>query len=390
MCKKAKILLIVSGLFTFAMGLSNVFVNIFLWKKSNDFMIIAKYNLIHYIFIPITFLIAGWLAKKKNGIWSLRIGIASFMLFFVFILFIKDRMTEYIYPLGCLLGIASGFYWLAFHMLSFDFTSINNRDTFNGLNGSIVGAVNAAAPFTAAYIIERSRNTFGYTIVFSISLAVFAVLILISLLLKSERYGEKIAFKKIFITANKEWKLLRNAFSLWGLRDVVMLFLINILIYQTTGSEMALGKLTFFSFLLVSLSCMLQQKIIKPRRRVFSITLGASAMFIAVIGLVVKIDYMFLIWYIFIDAAFIPFFTVPMSSAAFNLLSRSHEEEYRTEYIISKEFALNTGRIISTSILILLLTFFKNPRLLNYFLLFIGSAQLGALFFLRKIKTWDL
>lgn len=390
MHKKAKILLIVSGLFTFAMGLSNVFINIFLWKKSNDFMIIAKYNLIHYIFVPITFLIAGWLAKKKNGIWSLRIGIVSFMLFFVLILFIKDRMTEYIYPLGSLFGIAAGFYWLAFNMLSFDFTSVNNRDTFNGLNGSIVGAVNAVAPFIAAYIIERNRNTFGYTIVFAVSLAAFAILILISLLLKSERYGEKIVFKKIFITPNKEWKFLRNAFSIWGLRDVVMLFLINILIYKTTGSEMALGKLTFFSFLLAALSCMLQQKIIKPKRRVLSMTIGALAMFIAVIGLFIKIDYMFLIWYIFIDAVFIPFFTVPMSSAAFNVLTRSHEEEFRTEYIINKEFALNTGRIISTSILILLLTFFKNPRILNYFLLFIGSAQLGSLLFLRKIKTWEI
>ena len=119
-------------------------------------------------------------------------------------------------------------------------------------------------------------------------------------------------------------------------------------------------------------------------------TIGALAMFIAVIGLVIKIDYIFLVIYIFIDAVFMPFFTVPMASAAFNILSRNHEEEFRTEYIINREFALNTGRIMSTSLLIILLTFIKSPRVLNYFLLFLGSAQLGTLFFLRKLKTWEM
>lgn len=73
MSKKAKTLLVVSALFTLAMGLSNVFVNIFLWKKTNDFTVIALYNLMHYIFVPITFIFAGWLSKMKNGIWSFAI-----------------------------------------------------------------------------------------------------------------------------------------------------------------------------------------------------------------------------------------------------------------------------------------------------------------------------
>ena len=37
MSKEAKTLLVVSGLFTLAAGLSNIFVNIYLFKKTEDF-----------------------------------------------------------------------------------------------------------------------------------------------------------------------------------------------------------------------------------------------------------------------------------------------------------------------------------------------------------------
>jgi len=389
MSRKAKILLLVSGLFTLAVGLSNVFVNIFLWKKSNDFILIAKYNLMSYIFIPIVFILAGWISKKKNGIWSLRMGISSFIIFFISILLFKDNITEYIYHLGILFGIAAGFYWLAFHVLSFDFTHTGNRDTFNGINGSIIGVASAIAPFSAAYIIAISKGNTGYTVVFTISLILFVFLILISLLLKSNHYGENLEFSEIISSNDTEWSNLRKSTVAWGLRDVVILFLISVLIYKTTGSEMALGKLSLFSYMISAAAYMFEQKVIKPKRRFFSIHLGAIFMFISVIGLVININYIFLLIYVIVDAVFMPFFTVPMSSATFNILNHNHKESLRVEYIINREIVLNIGRVISTVTLITLLTYFKNDRILNYFLLFIGSSQFLSLYFLRKIRLWE-
>lgn len=49
---------------TLAMGLSNIFLNILLWKKSKDFIVVALYNLMHYIFVPIAFIFAGWMNYK--------------------------------------------------------------------------------------------------------------------------------------------------------------------------------------------------------------------------------------------------------------------------------------------------------------------------------------
>mgnify|MGYP002018247932 CR=1 FL=1 len=160
-------------------------------------------------------------------------------------------------------------------------------------------------------------------------------------------------------------------------------------VYKTTGSEMALGKLTLIASLISSVAYVSEQRLIKPKRRLFSLHLGAIFMFISVTGLIIKINYATLTMYMMLSALFVPFFMVPVNSAAFNILTRNHDESMRVEYIVNREFALNLGRIISTSLLIVLLTFVKSKRVLNYFLIFIGCAQLISLYFLRKIKTWE-
>ena len=99
MCKEAKLLLIISILFTFGMGLSSIFVNIFFWKQTSSLTVIVIYNLIHNITVPITFVLAGIIAKKKNGIWSLRIGLIIYALFYALMLLIGDKGVSYIYLL---------------------------------------------------------------------------------------------------------------------------------------------------------------------------------------------------------------------------------------------------------------------------------------------------
>ncbi len=388
MSKKAKILLAVSAVFTLAMGLSNVFVNIFLWKKSGNFVVIAQYNLMHYFFVPVTFIFAGWLSKRKNGIWALRLGIVFFIIFFGLILLLEKNVTVYVFPLGILFGIASGFYWLAFHVLSFDFTSTGDRDTFNGFNGSISGICGAAAPITAAYIINKNINSMGYTIVFAMSLILFVILILISFLLKTEHYGKRLDFKHVSGGNCQDWKKLRKAIAAWGFRDVIIGFLIVVLVFKATGSEWAVGQFSLYASLISSTAYLIEQKFIKPRLRLLSMLVGAILLFIAVWGLVLKISYGSLLLYVILDAAFTPFFLVPMSSASFNIISLRHEEDLRVEYIINKEISLNAGRIVSAVILISLLSFFKYERDLNYFLLFIGCAQLVSLFFLWRLSLW--
>lgn len=387
MCKEAKVLLVISALFTFAIGLSNIFVNVFFWKQTKEFIVIAIYHLTHYVATPVTFVFAGVLAKKKNGIWSLRIGLLMYALFFLLILIWGSKGVVYIYVLGIIYGMATGFYWLAFNTLSFDFTHMNNRDTFNGFNGCSAGIAAAISPMIAAYIISIFHGMRGYYAVFALTLSVFMVLVLISLLLRCKSYGYRLDYRRAFSRNGSEWGIIRTSTALWGLRDVIIVFLINILTIEATRSELSLGKLTLIGSMVSSASYVLVQKVIKPPRRRLSILIGIIGSFTSVMGLVVDVGYTTLVLYTLLDAFFLPFFLIQLNSATFNTIDRNHENDMRIEYMINKDLVLNGGRIVSSFILILLLYMFGASSTLKGYLLFLGLVPLASGYSLGRLKT---
>lgn len=387
MCKEAKILLAVNALFTFAMGLSSVFVNVFFWRETGNFIVIVIYNLMHYITMPFAFFVGGIIAKRKNGIWSLRMGLFLYAAFFVCILLISSKAALVIYALGILFGAATGFYWLAYNTLSFDFTCITNRDTFNGFNGSTAGVASAVAPISSGYIISRFIGFKGYNIVFTITLIIFVILLLISIIMKCKNYGSKLNTKKIFRRNSNDWSIFRKSTYLWGLRDATIGFVINILIIQTTGSELSLGKLTLMASLLSAASFALVQKIIKPPKRRLAIYIGTIGSLIAVLAVVFKVNYSTLLIFTIMDALFLPFFMIQFSSATCNIIERSGEEDMRIEYIINKDIAMNFGRTTSALLLIILLTTINKPYILKIYLIFIAFAPVVSGYFMRKLKA---
>ena len=387
MCREAKLLLTISALFTLAMGLSGIFINIFFWRQTNDITVIVIYNLLQYISIPVNFLFAGMLSKRKNGIWALRVGFGMFALFYSLILIIGNKGNAYIYILGIVNGIAAGFYWLAFSILCFDFTDINNRDTFNGYNGSIAGIAGALAPVTSGYIISSFGGIRGYNIVFALTLSLFIVLIILSIGLKCKECSSKLQFKRIFLKNCEEWNEIRKSTMFWGFRDVIIGFLVNILIIEVTKSEFSLGKLSLIGSFLSAVGFMLVQKIIKPKHRIISIFLGTIISFLAVIGLIIRVNYTTILIFTFLNSFFLPFFMIQLSSSTFNVINRVHEEDMRVEYVINKEIVLNIGRIISSLILILVLNIFKGPYVIKIYLLFIGIIPIVSGYFLARLKN---
>lgn len=386
MSKEAKILLAISALFTFAMGLSNIFVNVFFWKQTNDYVVIAIYHLTHYIFTPVTFILAGILAKRRNGILALRMELAAYAVFFVLILFWGGSGTYRIYMLGVIYGAATGFYWLAFNTLSFDFTHINNRDTWNGFNGCFCGITAAVSPMISAYMISSFGGIRGYNLVFTLTLGTFVALTAVSLLLRCRNYGYRLDYKKSYSHNSEEWGTIRLATALWGFRDVIIVFLVNILTIEATGSELSLGKLTLASSLVSSASYVLVQKVIKPPRRRLAILLGVLGTSAAVLVLSANVAYSTLVFYIMMDAFFLPFFLIQLNSATFNVIDRSHENDMRIEYMINKDIVLNGGRIVSILILIALLALFRPPGVLRGYLILLGLVPIASGYFLGRLR----
>src|SRR5690606_11771041 len=74
-------LLMIGGLYSLSVALSNTFVNIYLWKQSGKFADLGMYNLAVVVFQPLTFILAGKWAKNIDRVIVLRLGVIFLSLF---------------------------------------------------------------------------------------------------------------------------------------------------------------------------------------------------------------------------------------------------------------------------------------------------------------------
>ena len=161
--------------------------------------------------------------------------------------------------------------------------------------------------------------------------------------------------------------------------------MIGLLVYIQTGSEMKLGNFTLITSAIAFLSFYAAGKWIKPIWRSRAMLVGTIVMTAVIIPFFFGISYKTMLVFGIGTSLFIPLYTIPMTSAVFDLIGQ-HEEsaKQRVEYVVLRELALSAGRVVSMIIFIITIHFSKAPIVLNCLLLFIGCSPLVSWLMMRR------
>lgn len=124
------------------------------------------------------------MGEKVDRVIVLRLGVIFLAFFYISVLLVGDKASSYLLLLGSLLGIGSGFYWLAFNVLTFEITDPENRDFFNGFLRLLSSFGGMIGPISAGLIISKMKAYTGYSVIFGISLALFAIAVFLSFSIK--------------------------------------------------------------------------------------------------------------------------------------------------------------------------------------------------------------
>jgi YQGE family putative transporter len=387
--KDLKLLLIIGGLYSLSVALSNTFVNVYLWKQKSDYTTIALYNLFIVVAQPIIFILAGRWAKQIDRIIVLRLGVFSLSIFYLTVLLLGSFAAKYVILLGILLGIGYGFYWLAFNVLTFEITEPETRDIFNGFFGLLGSMAGMIGPFLAGWLITQMENSTGYQLIFGISLGLFVLAVVLSFFLKRRtaegnfELGHVLRWNEI----SSQWKkiLLGNLFL--GIREGSFAFLISIWIFIAAGSEMALGTFSLVTSAVAFVVYFITGRFISQKHRKASMLIGSLVLSGAIWVIAFYLTFPKLMMYgIFVAIAY-PLLMVPFASLTYDVIGKAQKAaEWRIEYVVARELFLNGGRIISILLFISLVTFFDEKKALPYFILFLGNTQLVVYYFARKVK----
>ena len=387
--KDLSLLLIIGGTYSLSVALSNTFVNIYLWKQTGEYSDLALYNLSIVILQPLTFILAGRWAKKIDRVKVLRVGVSFLALFYLMVLITGKNASTYLLLLGSLLGIGYGFYWLAYNVLTFEITEPETRDFFNGFLGILSSTGGMIGPIAAGFIITRFEKFTGYTIVFGISLSLFALAVFLSFSLKPRPANGKYCFKRILDERkkNENWRLITNANFFQGLREGTFLFIISVFVYISTGSELALGTFGLINSGISFIAYYAASRLVKKNKRKKAILVGGIILYLAVLLIVWDINYVKLLIYAAMIAVAYPLLLVPYMSTTYDIIGSAWKAaEMRIEYIVVREIFINLGRIVSILSFLAAVTWFDPEKSIPILLLFIGAGHSLIYLFVRKVQ----
>jgi MFS transporter, YQGE family, putative transporter len=387
--KDLSLLLIIGGLYSLSIALSNTFVNIYLWKQTGEYSDLALYNLSIVVLQPLTFILAGRWAKKIDRVIVLRIGVSFLAIFYLTVLITGKHAATYLLLLGALLGIGYGFYWLAYNVLTFEITEPETRDFFNGFLGILSSTGGMIGPLSAGFIITRFEKFTGYSIVFSLSLSLFALAVFLSFSIKPRPAKGKYCFKRILEERkyNNNWRLITNAHFFQGLREGTFLFMITVFVYISTGSEMALGTFGLINSGISFIGYYFASRLIKKKHRKKAILIGGIILYCAVVLIVWDLTFSNLLIYASMIAIAYPLLLVPYMSTTYDVIGTAWKAaEMRIEYIVVREIFLNMGRFVSILIFLGTVTWFNAEKGIPILLLFLGAGHSVIYLFIRKIR----
>ncbi|UCZ54544.1 MFS transporter [Bacillus shivajii] len=382
-------LLLIGGLYALGIALSNTFVNVYLWKQSGEFMDLAIYNLSVVIMHPLTFILAGKLAKKIDRVVVLRLGVIFLSIFYFTVLFLGEDAGKYLILLGALLGVGYGFYWLSFNILTFEITEPETRDFFNGFLGILTSFAGMIGPIGAGFLITHMEKLTGYKLIFGISLSLFVAAVIVSFFLEKRTTKGKYELMSV-IKIRKEyeaWRRILYAHFFQGLREGSFVFVIVVWVYVATGSELALGTYGLIASAVAFVSYFLVGRFIKPHFRKKAIFIGGIILYLAVLFIVFELNFTLLIAYgVTISIAY-PLLLVPYVSLTYDVIGSGWKAaEMRVEYIVVRELFVNTGRITSILILMAFILIFKEDQGIPYALMLLGIGHMVIYWCIRKIN----
>ncbi|WP_240546087.1 MFS transporter [Paenibacillus artemisiicola] len=358
---QAVLLLAVQAMLGTANALSGTFLPIYLWKTSQSFALIGWFNLTQFLVSGLTFWLAGKWVKEHNKMNSLRLGVALSGLFYFVVLLMGKSAVTYAVPLGAMIGLGNGFFWLAFNVVYFEVTEPGNRDRFNGWAGLLGSGAGIVAPWISGWLITINNGERGYHIIFTVSAIVFAVGVVLSFWLKKRQssgtYEWLHGIRQLRERGNP-WRFAFPAIVCQGVREGVYMFFIGLLVFLATKNEGKLGNFSLVTSLVALASFWLIGRMLKPERRRAAMLIGALAVTATIATLFWPLSYRTLLIFGIGTALFMPLYILPMTSTVFDLIgSTEASARQREEFVILREAGLTVGRIVGVAAYLLVLPY---------------------------------
>jgi len=385
-----KRLLISHNIFTAGRVFFEIFLNVFIWKQTEDLTLIAWFNIAYLLLHTITFhLFAGFVKKGKVHLPRI-IALIGYTLTYFAIYLMKESAIDYVIPIAIAVGFFNGMYWISYQILRFDLTNSSNRGNYTGLESGMSTLVGIVMPALGGAIIAANFFGWGYSNLFLLG----ALLFLVSLIVGNIKFPvfntSKFHFRDTFSILKKDKDIMKSMFahffSSFSRGGTIARLILPLLIFDIMKNELELGAwLSFFSVVAIFNSFAFG-KLIKYKYYKKLLFSGGVVYFLLIILLILFPSF----WIYILFGALIKIveasINIPKRVISENLIhSLEDENNHRIEYIVIREwFNIGFGRLGSFVLLLMVGSLAVEQMKLMLFLM--AVAVLLEVFLIKSIK----
>ena len=329
----------------------------FLDVSDSNILPLGIYKLVAVIAIySVIFLVRNF-TKSKHRAYLMRIGIILDFVYFLTIILLRDKVVDYIYLVGLLYGLEAGFYYSVYNIIEWDGITNEERARFTGTYTAIESILSIAFPLIFGSLIYATSFLKSLIVVFIIVI----IRIILSFIYKDTNIpkGNKTNMKEYFELTKKDrkFKQMYIVEFLNGLvySEAAFSYVVTIYIIKVFSNSFSLGVFTSIFSIITFIIGILFAKFIKKEHY-------ANAIKISMIFTILSLFLMIFNCNVITIVLFNLFQTI--SKKLKDLITRNNQanlsndskiqKEYKTEYCLANETLLVIGRIISSSIFILI------------------------------------
>ncbi len=353
--QETKILLKINGIYSFALFLGGIFLQVFLFTLGG-FRALVEYNLVSAGSLLIFYFLSGWILTRVRSKNLLLFGISAYILLFSLLFLFREQSLSLLAVLGAIHGMATGIFWGVMNLLHYVFITQEARHRFFGRQSFLFSITGGVAPILGGMLISLMgflvSKEFGYSFVF------FLVAVLMALVYhQATKLPEQkvIDFSLHDMTKHRRshiWKsvLLQDFFA--GMFDAMFPAFSAVIIFLIVKEEFVLGFVNAAGAIIAACAGLSAGIILAKKQTSFIV-----ASFIAAFGIGLfawQQNWWGLIALTFLFNAAMPVIGVASSKTFFDVMDRLGRDWQKKYYLfLEREIALGLGRVSSLLLFLL-------------------------------------
>ena len=348
--RKAWVALALNALYSAAEALCSVFVSVYLWINTQDFITVCSYHITIYLVTPFFFVLAGWYSQVRDRLHVYRLGLVLHAVFYSILLALGERCGEHAVALGALLGATWGIYWAGLNTFNYDVTTPGRREYYIGLVMAASGVLSLLAPLVSGFIIQNAPSPRqGYHAVFAAVLGIYMLSLALSLLIPRDNVRRPFRMARALFPRRdqRDWQLMMLASASMAGSFNIFPFVLGLLMYMRTSNEFSVGGYASLQALAGIIVAYFVARNITPRTRRPYMFCGLLALLAAGCLMAFPVTMYVLIAFGVLRSISGPLFGIPYGGLRYDIIAQCARDPFeRIEYLVAWEIPLAIGRVL--------------------------------------------